>query len=94
MRIAVIGLATALALASTAAFAQEGSANRGYQAGCGSSSCGVTAGAAGASMSNNAGSAAAGANSADNPSGNSFINTSPSGSTLMPGGGPNMGGRR
>jgi hypothetical protein len=45
-------------------------------------------------MGNNAGSAAAGANSAENPSGNSFINTSPSGSTLMPGGGPGIGGRR
>jgi hypothetical protein len=41
-----------------------------------------------------AGSAAAGANSFANPSGNSFINSSPSGSTLMPGGGPSTGGRR
>jgi hypothetical protein len=94
MRIAAIGLATALALASTAAFAQEGSTNRGYQVGCGSSSCGAATGPAGASISNNAGSIAAGANSAENPSGNSFINTSPSGSTLMPGRGPSIGGRR
>jgi len=86
MKIAAIGLATALALAgTTAAFAE---------AGCGSSSCGVTSGFAGASMGNNAGSAEAGANSAANPSGNSFINTSPSGSTLMPGGGLSIGGRR
>jgi hypothetical protein len=35
-------------------------------------------------MSNLAGSAAAGANSFFNPSGNSYINTSPSGSTLLP----------
>ena len=92
MKIAAIGLATALALASTTAFAQVGSANRGFEAGCGS--CGVITGSAGASMGDNAGSAAAGANSAANPSGNSFINTSPSGSTLMPGGGLSIGGRR
>jgi hypothetical protein len=94
MKIAAIGLATALALVGTAAFAQEGSTNRRFEAGCGSSPCGVTTGSAGASMGNNAGSAEAGANSAANPSGNSFINTSPSGSTLMPGGGPSAGGRR
>jgi hypothetical protein len=94
MKIAAIGLATALALAGTTAFAQQGSVNGGYEAGCGSSSCGATTGSAGASMGNNAGSAEAGANSAANPSGNSFINTSPSGSTLMPGGGPIIGGRR
>jgi hypothetical protein len=35
-------------------------------------------------MSNSAGSAAAGANSARNPSGNTLINPSPSGSTLTP----------
>lgn len=94
MKVAAIGLATVLALASTMAFAQEGSGNRGFEAGCGSSSCGVATGSAAASMGDNAGSAAAGANSAANPSGNSFINTSPSGSTLMPGGGLIIGGRR
>jgi hypothetical protein len=56
MRLATIGLATALALTSTFALAH---------------------GAAGAS---------AGANRTLNPSGNSYINTSPSGSTLGPNG--------
>ncbi|MGA2992975.1 hypothetical protein [Bradyrhizobium sp.] len=45
--------------------------------------------------SNGAGSVAAAADSAANPSGNTFINTSPSGSTLMPNtGGAAGGGRR
>jgi hypothetical protein len=42
-------------------------------------------------MSNDAGSAAAGANSARNPSGNSYINPSPSGSTLGPTQGSGVG---
>ena|ERR1700733_3131379 len=47
-------------------------------------------------LSSGAGSIAAGANSAANPSGNAFISTSPSGSTLMPniGGGTSGGAHR
>ena len=80
MKLAAIGLATALALAGTAAVAKGGSASRERSCDSKSSPCRVTAEPSGTSISNNAGSAAAGANSVDNPSGNSFINTSPSGS--------------
>jgi hypothetical protein len=82
MKSAAIGLATALALAGTAALAKGGSAGRERSCDSSHSPCRVTAGTSGASIGNNAGSAAAGANSALNPSGNSLINTSPSGSTL------------
>jgi hypothetical protein len=51
-------------------------------------SAGTTPGIGNWILSSGAGSIAAGANSAANPSGNAFINTSPSGSTLM----PNIGG--
>ena len=51
-------------------------------------SAGTTTGIGNGILSSGAGSIAAGANSAANPSGNAFINTSPSGSTLM----PNIGG--
>ena len=61
MKLATLGLATALAFTSSYALAQSG-----------------------AGMSNSAGSAAAGANSGRNPSGNTLINPSPSGSTLTP----------
>jgi hypothetical protein len=82
MKLAAIGLAMALALAGTAALAKGGSASRERSCNSSPSPCRVTAGSTGASMGNNAGSAAAGANSSVNPSGNSLINTSPSGQTL------------
>jgi hypothetical protein len=44
-------------------------------------------------MNNNAGSAAAGQNSGLNPSGNTLINPSPSGSTLAPAGPGSSPGR-
>jgi hypothetical protein len=91
MKAATIGLVTAMALASTAALAQDRKHHETSPPGV---TTGTATGAAGTSMSNSAGSAAAGANSAANPSGNSFINTSPSGSTLEPGGAPSAGGRR
>jgi hypothetical protein len=84
MKSAAIGMATALALAGTAAFAKGGSAGRERSCDSSHSPCRVTAGSSGASIGNNAGGAAAGANSALNPSGNSLINTSPNGSTLAP----------
>jgi hypothetical protein len=110
MRLATIGLATALALTSTFALAQSGasgSAGSGSTAtggatgsaagttgsGTTSPSTGTTTGSAPNSLGNNAGSAAAGANSTLNPSGNSYINTSPSGSTLGPNS-PGSGGGR
>jgi hypothetical protein len=56
---------------------------------------GTTTGAGNGALSSGAGSVAAAADSAANPSGNAFINTSPSGSTLMPNtGGIAGGGRR
>jgi hypothetical protein len=56
---------------------------------------GTTTGAGNGALSSGAGSVAAAADSAANPSGNAFINTSPSGSTLMPNtGGTAEGGRR
>lgn len=106
MRIAAIGLAAALAVTATAALAQNSPAGATREPGCcgvttGSAGAGLGSTSLGSTnpgstnpgntaLGNNAGSIAAGANSAGNPSGNSFINTSPSGSTLIPGGG---GGR-
>jgi len=83
MKLAAIGLATALALAGTAVLAKGGSASRERNCDSKASPCRVTAGSSGTSTSNSAGSAAAGANSVENPSGSSFINTSPSGSGLQ-----------
>jgi hypothetical protein len=80
MKLAAIELATALALAAIASLAKGGWASREKSCDSKSSPCRVTAEPSGTSTSNNAGSAAAGANSSYNPSGNSFINTSPSGS--------------
>jgi hypothetical protein len=103
MKLTAIGLATALALSSTMAFAQSGSgtaagsSTAGAPAASGAgapAASGTTTGSAGGNLGNNAGSAAAGANSVENPSGNSFINTSPSGSTAMPNGATVGGGRR
>ena len=76
MRLATIGLAAALALANASAFAQ----------GVGSVRGGMTGMSRGTGFSANidAGGITAAANSTLNPSGNSFINTSPSGSTLGP----------
>lgn len=87
MRIAVIGLAAALALTGTIAFAQSVPEGPKRQPGCGSSPCGVMTAPTGTSLGNNAGSITAGATSFQNPSGNSLINTSPSGSTLVTGAG-------
>jgi hypothetical protein len=91
MKAATIGLMTALALVSTAATAQVQTRTP--------PAAGVTTGAAtsstGATMGNTAGSAAAMENSTANPSGNSFMNSSPSGSTVAPAvGAPGVGGRR
>jgi hypothetical protein len=90
MRPVTFGLAMAMALASTAVFAQGA---RRHEGNVGAVSSGVTTGSAGSGMSTGAGSASAAANSAANPSGNSLINSSPSGSTLAPGGAI-VGGRR
>jgi hypothetical protein len=90
MKVVTIGLVTALAFASTTALAQQG--RKHHEASPPGVTTGAGTGAAGTSMGNSAGSAAAGANSAANPSGNSFINTSPSGSTLESGA-PSTGGR-
>jgi hypothetical protein len=92
MKVATIGLVTALALAGTTALAQQGRKHN--QTSPPGVTTGAGTGAPATTMGNSAGSAAAGANSAVNPSGNSFINTSPSGSTLEPGGAPSAGGRR
>jgi hypothetical protein len=92
MKVATIGLVTALALVSAAALAQGRKHNEGSPPGV---TTGAATGSPGTSMGNNAGSVAAMENSAANPSGNSFINTSPSGSTLAPlGSAPSIGGRR
>jgi hypothetical protein len=92
MKLGTILLATALAVSSECALAQTGTSLPGTNAGAPASGSantgfmsGTTTGVGG--VSTLAGSAAAGANSASNPSGNSFINTSPSGSTLQSGGG-------
>jgi hypothetical protein len=93
MKLIAIGLVAALTLTGTAAMAQSGrgvASPRGVTTG----SAGAAAAPTGASMGTSAGSAAAGAHSVGNPSGNSLINTSPSGSTVAPGGVPAAGGRR
>src|SRR5690242_8296657 len=91
-----IGLAAALMASSGAAMAQStGAGSAGVGTSVGSTTTppsGTTTGSAttpgtapGAGSPNyNAGGVAAGANSAVNPSGNSLINPSPSGSTLTP----------
>ena len=97
MKIATLGLATALALTGTCALAQSsGGSTGGSSASGGAAAGGMTTGspASGTTTGNatggtagtgiNAGSAAAGQNSTVNPSGNSLINPSPSGSTLTP----------
>jgi hypothetical protein len=94
MKIVAIGLTTLLVLSSTAAFARGGSSNRQPSCNLSAAPCGVTSPPG---VSNNlAGSAPAGANSIYNPSGNSYINTSPSGSTVGEGsgvgGGASVGG--
>ena len=91
MKLGTILLATALAVSSECALAQTGTSLPGTNTGApasgsvntGSSMSGITTGVGG--VSTLAGSNAAGANSTLNPSGNSFINTSPSGSTLPAG---------
>jgi hypothetical protein len=98
MKLATLGLVTALAFTSSYALAQSGAGSAGGSSATGSAATsgattgspatGTTTGNAmgnpGAGMSNSAGSAAAGANSGRNPSGNTLINPSPSGSTLTP----------
>jgi hypothetical protein len=54
----------------------------------------ATMGMGNGTLNGGAGSVAAAADSAANPSGNAFINTSPSGSTLMPNTGGIVGGGR
>jgi hypothetical protein len=94
MKLGTILLATALAVFGECALAQTGTSLPGTNAGVGAPASGsantgfmsgTTTGVGG--VSTLAGSAAAGANSTSNPSGNSFINTSPSGSTIQGGGG-------
>jgi hypothetical protein len=87
MKLGTILLATALALSSECALAQTSTSLPGTNAGAPASGStntgsmsGITTGVGG--VSTLAGSAAAGANSTLNPSGNSFINTAPSGSTI------------
>jgi hypothetical protein len=85
MRLTSLALVTALALAGAFAHAQSSMMGTTGSAGSTTGLAGsTTGGAADGGLGNNAGSIAAGANSALNPSGNSFINTSPSGSTLVP----------
>jgi hypothetical protein len=104
MKLAALGLATALAFTGTYALAQStggSSATGGAATGgttTGSSTTGTTTGNATGSpadtgMTNNAGSAAAARNSGVNPSGNTHINPSPSGSTLAPAGPGSPAGR-
>jgi hypothetical protein len=98
MKLTAIGLTTALVLTSTMAFAQSGigageSGVRGNSISGGSGATGFSSGSStrrsnisgGGGLGDNAGGIAEGANSSVNPSGNSFINTSPSGSTLQAG---------
>ncbi len=78
MRLTIVGLTTALVLTNALAFAQGASGmTMGPSGSIGAPSTTIAG-------SENAGGITAGANSALNPSGNSFINTSPSGSTLGP----------
>jgi hypothetical protein len=99
MKLATIGLAAALALTNTFALAQGAGSAGGSSTSGGSAASGTTTGSSmngstagttgtttGSNLGNSAGSSAAGANSTLNPSGNSYINTSPSGSTLGPAG--------
>ena len=86
MKFTMIVLATVLVASNTSVFAQVGSVTAGSAAASGStvgSSVNAATGGMG-DLGNSAGSIAAGANSVLDPSGNSFINTSPSGSTLAP----------
>jgi hypothetical protein len=94
MKLGTILLATALAVSSECALAQTGTSLPGMNSAAGAPASGfantgamsgITTGVGG--VSTLAGSAAAGANSTLNPSGNSFINTSPSGSTIQAVGG-------
>jgi hypothetical protein len=86
MRLTSLTLVAALTLAGAFAHAQSSTMGTTGSAGSTMNLGGSTTGAAiNGGLGNNAGSIAAGANSAFNPSGNSFINTSPSGSTLAPG---------
>lgn len=102
MKVTTIGLATALMLSSAAAFAQgaggasgsAGSAASSGVSGTGTSTSpgvntgtGTTTGMGNNGVSNQAGSAAAGANSAQNPSGNTYLNNTVPGMS-GPTGGP------
>jgi hypothetical protein len=107
MKLATLGLVTALALTGTYALAQSSGGSTGSSATgsaatggttTGSSTTGTTTGnatggTADTGMTNNAGSAAAARNSGVNPSGNTHINPSPSGSTLAPAGPGSPAGR-
>ena len=108
MKIATLGLATALTFTGTCALAQSsggstgrnsatgGAATSGTTTGSstgGTTSGNATGGTADTGMTNNAGSAAAARNSGVNPSGNALINPSPSGSTLAPAGPGSTPGR-
>jgi len=100
MKLSTLGLAAALTFASTLAIAQTGTGSTGGTSTGGTNSVGGSApgsstttpgtttgsstGSSTTGMSNDAGSAGAGANSVRNPSGNSYINPSPSGSTISP----------
>jgi hypothetical protein len=96
MKLATLGLTTALVLTNAFAFAQSGTGSTGGSAAGGTTSSGTTTGMSGSTtgstanggLGNSAGSAAAGANSAVNPSGNSYINPAPGTAT------PNAGVRR
>ena len=94
MKLGTILLATALAVSGECALAQTGTSLPGTNSAAGAPASGaantgtmsgITTGVG--VPSTLAGSAAAGANSTLNPSGNSFINTSPSGSTIQAVGG-------
>ena len=99
MKLATLGLATALVFTGSYALAQSSGGSAGGSSATGgaatsgtttgSSITGTTSGNATGDyphtgVTNNAGSAAAGQNSGLNPSGNTLLNPSPSGSTLMP----------
>jgi hydrogenase/urease accessory protein HupE len=84
MKIAAMGLVAVLALSGTAALARGVASGHRTDGPDRPATSGFTAGSTGAALGNDAGSIAAGANSLQNPSGNSFFTTSPSGSTLTP----------
>jgi hypothetical protein len=101
MKLAILGLTAALVLTNAFAFAQSGTGSTGGTAAGGTTSSGTTSSGTTTGMSgsttgstangglgNNAGSAAAGANSAVNPSGNSYLNPAPGTAA------PNAGVRR